>query len=107
MGYARIVDNARVPVRTLAWVVFEKRMLPLHLDSMEYSLRRRVLNIGRVRRLMREQDTFEPEDDPYDDTVIEEDLPDETDAERHICLKCGNIMLWLPPEPWYCPECGD
>ena len=57
---------------------------------------------------MREQDTFEPEDDPYDDTVIEEDLPDETDAERHICLKCGNIMIYFYPDldEWVCPVCA-
>jgi len=58
---------------------------------------------------MREQDTFEPEDDPYDDTSSEEDLPDETDAERIICLKCGNIMMmekdWGPASIWFCPEC--
>jgi len=62
---------------------------------------------------MRQQDTFEPDDDPYDETASEEDLPDETDAERNICLKCGNIMLCLPRvlllstdlKPWYCPEC--
>ena len=96
-------------MRTLAWVVFEKRTLPLHSDTFCYSPRRRVLVVALYRRFMREQDTFEPEDDPYDDTVIEEDLPDETDAERHICLKCGNIMIFnymCPGQPpWFCVVC--
>jgi len=63
-------------------------------------------------RTMTEQDTFEPHDDPYDVTSSEEDLPDETDAERHICLNCGNIMIYFYPatndllDEWVCPVCG-
>jgi len=58
---------------------------------------------------MREQDTFEPDDDPYDETPSEEDLPDETDAERNICLHCGHV-LDLVACKWHgfhlvCPEC--
>jgi len=60
---------------------------------------------------MREQDTFEPEDDPHDQTPSEDDLPDETDAERNICLYCGNICEprffkehgWIP----FCCVCGE
>lgn len=57
---------------------------------------------------MREADTFEPEDDPYDETPIEEDLPDEAEEEKHICLKCGNIMIYFYPDldEWVCPVCA-
>jgi len=60
---------------------------------------------------MREADTFEPEDDPHDQTPIEEDLPDEADGERNICLKCGNILyidVWDElggRDDLYCPVC--
>jgi hypothetical protein len=54
-----------------------------------------------------EQDTFEPEDDPYDDTPIDPDLPDETDAERNICLVCGHILQYEAGIWWFCAECGD
>jgi len=60
---------------------------------------------------MREADTFEPEDDPHDETASEEDLPDETDAERIICMLCGNVVIFtkdmLGWDLWFCPECGD
>jgi len=61
---------------------------------------------------MPEQDAFEPMDDPYDDTSSEEDLPDETDAERNICLKCGNILVIMSDPKfchlslYYCPVCA-
>ena len=42
---------------------------------------------------MREADTFEPEDDPHDQTPIEEDMPDETDLGTPICLDCGNSLV--------------
>lgn len=54
----------------------------------------------------REQDDFEAAADPYDETVIEEDLPDETDAERNICLECGNILQSMRGwRGWFCPVC--
>lgn len=58
---------------------------------------------------MREQDTFEPEDDPYDETASEEDLPDETDADRSICLDCGNILQLMQGTwtSWFCAECDE
>jgi len=54
-----------------------------------------------------EQDTFEPEDDLYDDTPIDPDLPDETDADRSICLDCGNILQLIQGTwtSWFCAEC--